>query len=233
MNALGGVSWRLSKFDATEKSATHIARAKSFYGAVRENCSETVLTYYYAISGCNLANIYSDRKVATSQEEYYDNLETSLQLQNSALDLISKSGRPVEWGISQHNIGCSYTKFFELRADKSLSMDTIDKAIYHLELSFQVRDSASTLQYWVASCRSLGEALIARSMYQTNAQACNDLQRSYKILIEAASKISEIEHPNQWAEIQEQLARCSEQRLRMDASGALIFGTDLDGGTNF
>jgi hypothetical protein len=127
---------------------------------------------------------------------------------------MSKSARPVDWGISQHNIGCSYTKFFELQADKSLSMDIIDKAIYHLELSFQVRDSANMLQYWVASCRSLGEALIERSMYQMNAQACNDLQRSYEILIKAASKISEIEHPNQWAEIQEQLARCSEQRLR-------------------
>lgn len=63
MNALGGVSWRLSKFDAIEKFATHMARAKSFFVAVRENCSETVLPYYYAISGCNLANIYSDRIV--------------------------------------------------------------------------------------------------------------------------------------------------------------------------
>lgn len=34
MNALGGVSWRLSQFDAIEKSATHIARAKSFYGGL-------------------------------------------------------------------------------------------------------------------------------------------------------------------------------------------------------
>jgi hypothetical protein len=144
------VSWRLSQFDTTAKSATHIARAKSFYGAVRENCSETVLPYDYAISGGNLANIYSDREFATSQEEYYDNLEISLQLQNSALDLISKSGRRVDWDISQHNIGCSYTKFFELQVDKSLSMDIIDKAIYHLELSFQVRNSANMLQYWLS-----------------------------------------------------------------------------------
>jgi transcriptional regulator with XRE-family HTH domain len=215
MTALGDVSWRLSQFDGKEKFAKHIAKAKYFYETVRENCSEAVLSYHFAISGRRLASIYSDRELAASEGEYYDNLVISLQLQNSALNLISKSDHPVDWGISQHNLGLSYTQFFELQANKSLAMDIIDKAISHLELSFEVRDSASMLQYWVASCRSLGEALIERSMCQTNAQACNDLERSYELLISAASNISEIEHPNQWAQIQDQLARCSEQRLRM------------------
>jgi hypothetical protein len=215
MTALGGVCFRLSHFDATKKSATHLARAKYFHGAVHENCSEAVLPYYYAISGSNLAIIYSDRTFATSEEEYYANLEISLQLQNSVLNLISKSDRPVDWGISQHNIGWTYTKFFHLQNDKSLSMDIIDKAIDHIELSFQVRDPVNMLQYWVVSCRSLGEALIEKSMYQTNAQTRNSLQRAYEILIGAAARISEAEHPNQWAEIHKQLARCSEQRLRI------------------
>jgi hypothetical protein len=94
-------------------------------------------------------------------------------------------------------------------------MGIIDKAIHHLELSFQVRDSTDVdaFQYWVASCRSLGEALIERSMCKTNAQASDDLQRAYEVLRGAESKISEAEHPNQWAEIQKQLARCSKQRL--------------------
>jgi hypothetical protein len=199
-----------------KKFATHIANAKSFYDAVRTNCSETVLPNFYAVSGVNIANIYSDRDFARSDEEYYSNLELGLQLQNSALNLISKDDRPENWGISQHNIGHSYTKFFRMHEDKSLAMGIIDKAIYHLELSFQVRDWVEALQYRVASCRSLGEALIDRSMCVARDQAHSDLHRSYSILSEAASKISKIEHPNQWAEIQVQLARCLEQRLHID-----------------
>jgi hypothetical protein len=183
---------------------------------VHENCSETVLPYYYARSGGNLAIIYSESNFATSEKEYYRNLEICLQLQNSVLKLISKSDHPEDWGIVQHNIGCFYTNFFKAQADKFLSMEIIDKAIDHLELSFQVRNPANALQYWVASCRSLGDALIERSLYLTNAQERNSIQkRAYGILIEAASRISEAEHPNQWDEIQKQLARCSEQRLHL------------------
>jgi len=65
------------------------------------------------------------------------------------------------------------------------------------------------LQYWVASCRSLGEALIERSMYQTKAHARNDLRKSYELLTGATSKISKIEHPHQWAEIHKQLQAAS------------------------
>jgi hypothetical protein len=215
MVALGGINLRLAHFDATTDSTTHLARAKYFYETVRENCSETLLTYYYSISGRNLAIIYSDRQFAASEKDYYDNLEISLQLQNTGSHLISKSSHPVEWGISHHNVGWTYTKFFSVQADKSSSMNIIDKAIDHLELSFQVRDPIDMLQYWVASCRSLGEALIDKSMHQTNAQARNSLQRANEILTVAASRISEAEHPNQWAEIQKQLARCSEQRLNI------------------
>jgi hypothetical protein len=64
------------------------------------------------------------------------------------------------------------------------------------------------LQYWIASRRSLGEALIERSMHQPNSQARIDLQKAKDLLSEAASKITEAEHPNQWAEIQRQLERC-------------------------
>jgi transcriptional regulator with XRE-family HTH domain len=212
-NALGAISWRLSQFDAPENFLMHIARAKSLYETVRENCSE--LSYYYAASGTNLASIYSDREFARSDEEYFANLENSLRIQNSVLKLISKTDTPIEWGVLQHNLGCSYTKFFQLQADKHLSMDLIDKAVHHLELSFQVRDPIDMLQYWIASRRSLGEALIDRSMHQANPQAGINLQYSYDLLSEAASKISETEHPNQWAEIQKQLVRCAKQRLRL------------------
>jgi hypothetical protein len=212
MIALGGVNLRLAHFDAPDKFALHIATAKSFYEAVRENCSERVLPYYHAKAGSNLANIYSDRDFADSERAYRSNLETSIGLQKSALDSISKSDDPIGWGILQHNLGLSYTNFFQVQSDKSQSMGLIERAIHHLDLSFEVRDSTSVLQYWVASCRSLGEALIESSMYQPNTQAAICLERADTILREAASRISESEHPHQWAEVQHQLARCLEQR---------------------
>ena len=98
MTALGDVSWRLSQFDAKEKFFAHIARAKSYYEAVRNNCSEVVLKYYYAISERRLANIYSDREFSASEKEFYSNLEMGLRLYDSSLKLTSKSASPVDWG---------------------------------------------------------------------------------------------------------------------------------------
>jgi hypothetical protein len=215
VNALGATSWRLSQFDIPANFLTHIGKAKSFYETVRENFTETEQPYYHAAAGINLASIYSDREFARSEEEYYSHLEHSLHLQHSALKLVSRTDKPVDWGIFQHNMGCSYTKFFLLQVDKNLSIALIDKAVHHLELSFQVRDPIDMLQYWIASCRSLGEALIERSMYRSGLEANKDLQRSQDLLSRAASKISETEHPNQWAEIQKQLERCAKQRLRL------------------
>jgi transcriptional regulator with XRE-family HTH domain len=215
--ALGNVSWRLSQFDVPRKFRMHVAKAKSIYETVHANCSEMILPYYYVASGANIASIYADRKFAKSEEECRANFKIALRLQEESLRLKSKTDDPEGWGILQHNMGCIYTDFCKLQDDKRLSMDIIDKAIHHLELSFQVRDLADVdaFQYWVASCRSLGEALIERSMHKTSVQASDDLQRAYEILSEAESKISEAEHPNQWAQIQNQLARCSKQRLRV------------------
>jgi hypothetical protein len=130
----------------------HIAKAKSIYETVRENCSETVLPYYYAASGANIASIYADRKFAKSEEECRANFEIALKLQNESLKLKSKTDDPEGWGILQHNMGCIYTDFCKLQDDKLLSMGIIDKAIHHLELSFQVRASTDVdaFQYWVA-----------------------------------------------------------------------------------
>jgi transcriptional regulator with XRE-family HTH domain len=214
-NALGATSWRLSQFDAPHNFHMHTAKAKSLYETVHDSCSETELPYYYAASSTNLASIYSDREFARSEEEYCANLENSLHLQNSTLKLVTKSDKPVDWGILQHNLGLTYTKFFRVQTDKPLSMSVIDKAIHHLELSFQVRDPTGMLQYWVASCRSLAEALIERSLHQPVPQAGIDLQSADDLLRGATSKISETEHPNQWVEVQEQLARCADQRLRL------------------
>jgi hypothetical protein len=214
---IGRTYYRLSEYDIPELYATHIAKAKSIAEAIRENTSEIMFPDYYEGSAALLANFYFDRRFASSHTEYRANLEISLKLNNAGLKLISKIYQPVRWGVYQHNIGLIYTRLFKFWVDKCQSIDLINKAINYLELSFQVRDpeSADDLQYWVASCRSLGEALIERSMCVTRERAQDDIGRAFEFLSKAASKISEYEHPNQWAEIQEQLARCTNRRLRL------------------
>ena len=209
MLALGDARWRLSQFDGKENFSEHITSAKRFYDAVHSSCSERVLPNKYALSGRRMANIYSDREFSSSDEEYYRNMEKSLKLQIALLRLLSKSEHPVDWGISHHNLGLTHIQFFRIQADKFASIEMIDKAILHLDLSFEVRDRVEMHQYWVASCRSIGEALIERSMYQSQIQANGDLEKSYEFLTDAASTLSEEEHPNQWAQVQEQLDRHS------------------------
>jgi len=106
----------------------------------------------------------------------------------------------------------------ELRANDWLprsarkSQRDIENAIHHLELSFEVRDPENSLQYWVASCRWLGEALLNMSTYSITKDAADYVRRASEVLNGAAAKISSSEHPNQWAEIQTQLARCGERK---------------------
>jgi hypothetical protein len=69
MIALGGTHLRLAQFDNEERYHEHIATARTAYEAIRETCSETVLPYYYAISGGNLANVMAERKLAESGED--------------------------------------------------------------------------------------------------------------------------------------------------------------------
>jgi hypothetical protein len=217
MIALGVTHFRLSQFDVAENFVLHINLAKSLFERVRDSCSETVLTHYYVVSQGNLAMIYSMREFAKSDDEYRSNIAKSLELQNDALSLVSKIEEPERWGILQHNLGHSYTYYSRIQSDSSVALDMLNRAIYHADLSFEVRDWADeeTLQYWVASCRTLGEALIERSRYQTNIGATSDLNRAFAVLSDAASKISETEHPNQWEAVQKQLVICSEQRLRL------------------
>jgi hypothetical protein len=158
-----------------------------------------------------LANVYSNRLLAQSDTEYERNLEFALTLQQSALRFWSKSKEPTYWGILQHNLGCSYIELSNVRSDEFKSVKDIENAIRHLELSFQVREPENSLQYWVASCRSLGEALLNMSKYSITKNVDDYIRRAFEVLEGAAAKISETEHPNQWAEIQEQLSRCREQ----------------------
>ena len=115
-------------------------------------------------------------------------------------------------GILQHNLGCSYIDLSNTRAEEFKSAGDIENAIRHLELSFEVRDPENSLQYWVASCRSLGEALLNTSTYSITKDAGDYVRRASEVLKGAAAKISLSEHPHQWTEIQTELARCGEQR---------------------
>jgi hypothetical protein len=155
--------------------------------------------------------VYSYRRLAKSDLEYEKNLQSALSLELSALRFFSKSNDPTAWGIVQHNLGCSYIGLSNARTDESKSASDIEKAIYHLERSLEVRDPEKSLQYWVASCRSLGEALLNMSTYSITKDADDYVRRASDVLKGAAARISLSEHPHQWAELQAQLARCGAQ----------------------
>jgi transcriptional regulator with XRE-family HTH domain len=209
-NALGSVSLRLSHFDVWENAMSHLADAKRHCEDVRALCSEEFLPKSFASASADLANVYSDHRLAKSDEEYEKNLQYGLSLQLSALRFISKSNDARSWGILQHNLGFSYIRLSNARSEVAKSAADIENAICHLELSFEVRNPEDSLQYWVASCRSLGEALLNMSAYATTSDAATYVRRASDILHQAVARISPSEHPLQWAEIQEQLARCRE-----------------------
>jgi transcriptional regulator with XRE-family HTH domain len=206
--ALGGTSWRLSQFDKAENAASHLEDAKKHFEDVHKRCSETVEPYFFARALGSLANVYSEKLPSTSRNQYQKHLELSIEYNTSALKLTSKSETPQEWGILQHNLGHVYSDLAMLRRDKVLAVRDAESAIHHTELSFEVRDPRDSLQYWVASCRTLGEALLNRYLLGKRSAENEYLLRARTILTEAASNISANEHPHQWGEIQTQLARC-------------------------
>jgi transcriptional regulator with XRE-family HTH domain len=209
-NALGGVEFRLAEFEIPENAMSHLSAAKGHYEAVRALCSEEFLPEMFARASLDLANIYSNRRMARFGEEYETNLRLALSLQLSALGFISKQSDPRGWGIAQHNLGCSYIDLSNARTEESKSAGDIEKAIHHLRLSFEVRNPENSLQFWVASCRSLGEALLNMSRFSITKDGDEYVRRASEVLHGAAAKISPNEHPHQWAQIQEQLARCGE-----------------------
>lgn len=149
--------------------------------------------------------------MAKSDEEYELNLQKTLSLQLSALRIFSKANDPRAWGIVQHNLGCTYLALSKIRSDESQSVGDIESAIRHAELSFDVRTPEDSLQYWLASCRTLGEALFDLSTHSVVKDAAQYARRAEHVLRGAAAKISPSEHPHQWAEIQKELARSGQQ----------------------
>jgi hypothetical protein len=84
---IGRTYYRLSEYDIPELYATHIAKAKSIAETIRENTSGTTFPAYYEGSASILANVYFDRRFASSDAEYRANLEISLKLDNLPLRL--------------------------------------------------------------------------------------------------------------------------------------------------
>jgi len=206
--AMGGTSWRLSQFDKPENNATHLEDAKKHFEDVHEQCSEIVEPYFFALALGSLANVYSEKRPSTSRKQYEKQLELSARYNQSALKLISKSENAERWGVLQHNQGRVYGDLAMLRRDRVSAIRDVEAAIHHSELSFEVRNPVDSLQYWVASCRTLGEALINRYMLGKALAEEEYLRRARTILTEAASKISAEEHPLQWSQVQTQLVRC-------------------------
>jgi transcriptional regulator with XRE-family HTH domain len=205
--ALGGVSWRLSQFDVPDNAMSHLVDSKGHYEDVRACCSEEFLPKVFARAGLNLASVYSERRLATSDGDYEANLQRALGLQLSALRFLTKADDPESWGIVQHNLGCSYITLADIRTDEAKSVSDVENAISHAELSFEVRDPDDSLQYWVASSRTLGEALLKMSAYSITKDPAKYVQRASEVLRGAAARISPREHPLQWAQIQEQIAK--------------------------
>lgn len=202
-NALGGVYWRLSQFDDPAHFEMHMNAAHKAYSEVHESTGSTKEAYYHRVAEGNLANIYSDSAYA-EKEDFVVRLKTALDLLEGAIEAIERAELPTEWGVLQHNLGCTYIKLFNAQPIRSAALYLIDKAIAHLQLSFQVRDTEDSLQYWIASCRSMAEALITGAPLREPLKRQADLQRASQILSDALSRIRKADHPNQWKGLKDQ-----------------------------
>lgn len=207
MNALGGVLVRLSEYDDAAKRKEHLICARDCYEKVRNICREFDDSAPYATASLDLANVYSAHEFSDTGDEYKNNLEFAIELQIAALDYFTETTQPHGWGIVQHNLGCSFTRLSELSTQKTVAVDHLRKAIEHAELSFRVRSSENELQFWIASCRTLGEAHISLSRLSLGQESESHRSRAQEILEEAQTKISKEEHLNQWREIEEQMLR--------------------------
>lgn len=212
-NALGGVEVRLAQFDAPENASLHLAEAKGHYEDVRTICSNELLPQIFATATLDLANVYSDCRFSESGADVEMNLKIALSLQLSALRFFSKVDGPREWGIIHHNLGLTFVSLSRGRTDRGEALNDARHAIEHLRISFEVRNPEDSLQYWVASSRSLGEAYLHAATLSEGRDAIEYVSNAMEILNRALKKILPGEHPNQWAEIQEQLASCNQCNL--------------------
>jgi transcriptional regulator with XRE-family HTH domain len=205
--ALSGVGYRLSEFDAADNSLSHLEYAKVQLEEARSACSEHLLPMQSASIAINLANVYSHPLLSKTTADRVANLSLALELQNTALRLLPQAKEPERWGVLQHNLACSYVAMSKVSAVDADAVVLLNKAIQHADLSFEVRDPVESLQYWIASSRTLADALLTLAERATSEDAAPHIERAHAVLRAAQGRISESDHPHQWAQLQEQLAR--------------------------
>jgi len=204
-NALGGVGIRLAQFDIPENAMMHLTKSQEHYRDVRSHCSADFLQEYFATAGANMASVYSDRRMARNEDEYRENLLLALELLQSSLSIVKRLDDRDD-SLLHHNLAVTYIDLSSIRNDKEQSISDLRNAISHAEYSLEARDPLTSLQYWVASCRTLGDALLCLAIYVNDDLPL--IQRASNILRNAASRISSTDHPHQWIEIQDQISRC-------------------------
>ena len=134
-------------------------------------------------------------------------VNAGIRLQLQAAEALAKDEYPEEFGIFHHNLGTSYTVASRVLENEDEKRKALKSSVAHLERSFEVRDPEEALQYWIASSRSLAEALIDRANIEVGAMRLQTIARARAVLNAASAKIDEGEHPFQWAELRSQFAR--------------------------
>lgn len=206
-NALGATRWRLAHFDEPSRFSRHALGAEFAFQAVRAACSKVVFPYYFAASSGNLATLYCELRLSASDDAYVAKVRAGIEMQLQALEVLSKDVYPLDWGIFQHNLGTSYAALSRLLTGADEKIDALNRSISHAELSFEVRDPKEAFQYWLASTRTLAEGLIDRTEVSDGLARSHDMARARTLLMTALDAIDADEHPHQWAELQDQLAR--------------------------
>lgn len=205
--ALAGVRWRLAHFGHPQNSVKHLGRASIIYDRVLEICSATKFPDVYVTALCDSANLLRESMPEQSDQQRLSNLAACLERQQMALALVSKENNARAWGILKHNIGCTHISLARIRNSNADVVLDLERAISSLESSFDVRDEEENFQYWLASCRSLSEALISLAHVSKASVRDECLRRARALLTDAIQKTSPSEHPNQRAELDEQYER--------------------------
>ena len=137
------------------------------------------------------------------------NVQTSIEMQLQAVATLSREDNPRDWGIFHHNIGLSYISLAHILANTAAKLVALDNSVAHQHKAFEVRnpDITEEFQYWVASSRSLAEALIDKGIVGAGDEGRHHMSCARAVLEQTLARVDQGEHPHQWAELQDQLAR--------------------------
>lgn len=203
--ALAGVRWRIAQFGEEQHRLKHFGRARTLYDDVLSVCEDGGHPEVLPIVLSDSANLLREaHNLDGGLEAQVAKLE-AIRRYKLALKSISKDTDQTAWGIIHHNLGITYTELSGTKNDLVDKSSDLETAIEYLEKSFAVRDMHDAFQYWLATCRSISEAIIDLAQISSDRERL--LERARTILVDALSQIVEQEHPNQWAELRSQFER--------------------------